>query len=171
MNRTSHSPELLEVARGLVIYESALDPLHKPNLPAAFRVCDKLRQRLTRLAGVNGFRLLLARALTLAKTRASGGPQQLLNALRVKPDGSLDFDPSCQWGRPPGLQPAPTPASPHTNGDNPLLNENDAAVILTVELLALLVAFVGEAFTLSLLHDIWPGFSGPRNGTLEEKQS
>jgi hypothetical protein len=147
MSRTSHSPELLEFARGLVIYEAASPPPDNvangvPDLPAGFRVCDKLRHPLTRLAGVNGFRMLLARALTLAKARASGATQQQLNAIQVKPDGSLDSMKLAGFSN---------------NGDRPPLNENDAAVILIAQLLALLVAFVGEVFTFSLVRDVWPG--------------
>ena len=48
------------------------------------RVCDKLRRPLTALAGVAGFRSLLARALTLAKQESP-----VLSSLEVKPDGSL----------------------------------------------------------------------------------
>jgi hypothetical protein len=148
MSRTSHNPELLEFARDLVIYEAALAPAdHKINgnrpaqgLPAGFRVCDKLRFPLTRLAGVAGFRLLLARALTLAKARSTGAIQLQLNGVQVNQEGSLDVIDSA------GLGPS---------------NDNDAAVILIGELLALLVVFVGEVFTLSLVRDVWPGFPVP----------
>jgi hypothetical protein len=151
MSRTSHSPELLEFARALVIYEAAFDPPDdavngtRPasGLPAGFRVCDKLRLPLTRLAGVNGFRLLLARALTLAKVRAAGVNQLQLNGVQVNPEGSLD-----------GIN----TAGSGNNGDRRPSNNNDAAVILIGELLALLLAFVGESFTLSLVRDVWPGF-------------
>lgn len=138
MSRTTHSPELLEFARGLVAYDAAFNSTEQPVNGTGFRVCDKLRQPLTRLAGVTGFRMLLARALTLAKARASGMNQSQLNTLHLKPDGSFEFV---------------------TNNGDPLpSSSNDAALILTAELLALLVAFVGEVFTLSLVRDVWPGF-------------
>jgi hypothetical protein len=151
ISRTSHSPELLEFARGLVVYEAAFAPPDQaaiatppePGLSAGFRVSDKLRQPLMRLAGVTGFRMLLARALTLAKARTSGLAQGQLNAVQVKPDGSLN-----------GMN----NAGSGNIGDRLPLNDNDAAVVLIAELLALLVAFVGEAFTLSLVRDVWPGF-------------
>ena len=113
-------------------------------MPAEFRVVEKLRHPLSRLAGVNGFRMLLVRALTLAKAQVPG-----LIAMQVKPDGSLE-------------------------GFNDPGNRAEAAgagVMLTAELLGLLAAFVGEAFTLSLVLDVWPGFPVPGYGTLEEKRS
>ena len=51
---------------------------------AVSRVCDKLRRPFVTLAGVAGFRSLLARALTLAKRESPG-----LGAWEVKSDGSL----------------------------------------------------------------------------------
>jgi hypothetical protein len=75
--------------------------------------------------------MLLVRALTLAKGQVHG-----LGAMQVKPDGSLDgfIDPG-------NLIPSP-----------------GAGVMLIAELLDLLGTFVGEAFTLRLVLDAWPGF-------------
>ncbi len=131
MSRTPPSLEIREFARRLVAHEAAGDSPAGTALPAEFRVVEKLRHPLGRLAGVTGFRMLLVRALTLAKAQVPG-----LGAMRVHPDGSLDgfIDPG-------NRTPAP-----------------EAGVMLIAELLDLLGAFVGEAFTLSLVLDVWPGF-------------
>lgn len=51
---------------------------------AVSRVCDKLRRPIATLAGIAGFRSLLARALTLAKQESPD-----LDGWEVKSDGSL----------------------------------------------------------------------------------
>ena len=55
------------------------------NIHAVTRVCDKLRRPFATLAGVAGFRSLLARALTLAKQESPD-----LGGWEVKSDGSLE---------------------------------------------------------------------------------
>jgi len=144
MSRTTSSPEIRELAQRLVAYEATGEGPGGTDLPAEFRVVEKLRQPLSRLTGVAGFRILLVRALTLAKAQAPG-----LIATQVKPDGSLDG-----FGDSGNRTHAP-----------------EAGAMLIAELLGLLVAFVGEAFTLSLVLDVWPGFPVPGYGTLEEKRS
>jgi hypothetical protein len=52
-------------------------------------VIGELRLRLIKLAGVNGFRSLLSRALTLAKAEVP-----LLNMVQIRSDGSLE---GIQW--------------------------------------------------------------------------
>jgi hypothetical protein len=130
-SRTTASPEIREFAQRLVAYEAAGSSPAGTDLPAELRVAEKLRHPLSRLAGVNGFRMLLVRALTLAKAQVPG-----LRPVRVKPDGSLE-------------------------GFSDLGNRAEAAeagVMLIAELLGLLAAFVGEAFTRSLVLDVWPDF-------------
>src|ERR1700683_4587260 len=122
-SRTTGSPEILEFAQRLVAYEATGDSPAGPDLPAEVRVAEKLRHPLSRLAGVNGFRMLLVRALTLAKAQVSG-----LSPVHVKPDGSLE-----------GFS---------DSGDRAQAAE--AGVKLVAELLGLLTAFVGDAFTFSL---------------------
>ena len=94
------------------------------------RVCAssrKLRRLLSTLVGSSGFRSLLARALTLAKAQ-----DPRLSVAQIKPDGSLE-----------GLSD---------------LGKQDQAteVILIAQLFGLLVTFIGESLTLSLLLDAWP---------------
>ncbi len=144
MSRTTFSPEIRSFAQRLVAYEATEDSPLGPDLPAEFRVVEKLRLPLSRLAGVSGFRMLLVRALTLAKTRVSG-----LSPVHVKPDGSLE-----------GFS---------DSGDRAQAAE--AGVKLVSELLGLLTAFVGEAFTFSLVLEVWPDFPVFDTEPLEEKRS
>ena len=130
-SRTTASPEIREFAQRLVAYEAASDSPAGTDLLAEVRVAEKLRHPLSRLAGGNGFRMLLIRALTLAKAQVPA-----LIPVQVKPDGSLE-------------------------GFSDLGNQAEAAgagVMLIAELLGLLAAFVGETFTLSLVLDVWPDF-------------
>jgi hypothetical protein len=130
-SRTTASPQIREFAQRLVAYEAAGDSSAGTDMPAEVRVTEKLRRPLSRLAGVNGFRVLLVRALTLAKAQAPG-----LALVKVNPDGSLDG-----YG------------DPDNRGQ-----DLETGAILIAELLGLLAAFVGEAFTLRLVRDVWPGF-------------
>jgi hypothetical protein len=130
-SRTTPSPEILEFAQRLVAYEAAGGSPPGTDLPAEFRVAEKLRRPLSRLAGATGFRMLLVRALTLAKAQVPG-----LGAMQVNPDGSLE-----------GF------SDPGNRARDP-----EAGVMLIAELLGLLAAFVGEAFTFRLVLDVWPGF-------------
>src|SRR5947208_2692065 len=85
MNRTSPSLKMRTLARRLLAYEANSADALEANMSAAFHVSEKLRRSLSPLVGGDGFRALLARALTLAKTQAHG-----LRAVQIKPDGSLD---------------------------------------------------------------------------------
>jgi hypothetical protein len=99
------------------------------------RVYEKLRQSLGEFVGVAGFQSLATRALTLARPEAPS-----LSAARVTADGSLQ-----------GLGEI----------ENQFDIDNDQAgeggIILIARLLGLLRIFIGEALTLSLLRNAWPG--------------
>jgi hypothetical protein len=113
-------------------YEAAAaKPADAHNSPA-FRVCEKLRQPLSRLAGMAGFRSLLSRALALANDQA-----RWMKAVHVKVDGSLE-----------GLDEAQA-----------RLSEGEIAegeVVLIAQLIGLLVTFIGEGLTLRLVQEAWP---------------
>ncbi len=94
---------------------------------AAFRLCEALRQPVCALAGVTGFRALLARALTLAMAESPN-----LSAVQVAADGSLK-----------GLD----EFRPQTNTDQ----AREAGVILIAHLIGLLLVFIGEGTTLRLV--------------------
>ena len=115
-----------------MIYESAAAKPAGVNNSPAFRVCEKLRQPLSRLAGVAGFRSLLSRALALANDEACW-----MKAIHVKADGSLE-----------GLEQAQAQ-----------LSETEIAegeVVLIAQLIGLLVTFIGEELTLRLVQESWP---------------
>ena len=99
----------------------------------AVRACEKLRAPLAKLIGAAGFASLLSRALALAKRQAPS-----LEGLRVEADGLLA-------------------------GSNEVPQDSDAlegarhgGVVLVAELLGLLVTFIGEPLTLSLVREAWP---------------
>lgn len=134
------APGMRDLARRLLIYEAAANPLPAPSEPAALRVYAKLRQGVGEFAGIAGFQAFASRALTLAQRDAPG-----LSAARVAGDGSLQ-----------GLG----------EDGHPMKNDKDQAaespadeggLVLIARLLCLLVTFLGEALTLSLLRVAWPG--------------
>ena len=128
-------PESRDLAQRLLTYEDAAGKASEPTEFAAFRVCAKLRQPLTTLAGAAGFRSLLSRALTLARAEAPS-----LSAVQVAADGSLQ-----------GLD----ELRPQVDADQ----TREAGIILIIQLLGLLVRVVGEAITLQLVtSEILPDF-------------
>ena len=116
-----------DLALRLLAYEDAAGKASEPTEFAAFRVCAKLRQPLTTLAGAAGFRSLLSRALTLARAESPS-----LSAVQVAADGSLQ-----------GLD----ELRPQVDADQ----TREAGIILITQLLGLLVRVVGEAMTLQLV--------------------
>ena len=129
MNRTTPSPKILELAQWLLAYEASGYNPSGANMAAVFRVGEKLRRPLSRLAGAAGFRSLLARALMLAKAQAPG-----FSAVQINADGSLEE------------------LSDLGNPDQ----SGEAGVMLIAQLLGLLVTFIGESLMLSLVHEAWP---------------
>ena len=142
MSRSIPSPKIRELAQRLLAYEAARANPSEANIPAVLCVSDKLRRSLSTLAGSSGFRSLLARALTLAKAQVPA-----LSAVQVQPDGSLEG-----W-------------SDFGHEDQ----HAEASVMLFAQLLGLLVTFIGEGLTLSLVLDAWPDFTGI--DTFGEKRS
>lgn len=124
-------PEMLDLARRLLRHE-AVEGCQPPECPE-LRVSEKLRQSLSALVGVVGFRTLLARALTLAKAEAP-----ILGTLKISNDGSLEGFPSARE--------APLGAA----------QIDGAGAVLVGHLLALLCIFIGESLTLRLVQDVWP---------------
>lgn len=99
---------------------------------AAFRVCEGLRRQLCSLAGVAGYRALIARALVLARARASW-----LAEVKIETDGTIAF-------------PADIPTRV---GDAEFAR---GGLVLVAELLGLLSTLIGEALTLRLVSNAWP---------------
>jgi len=102
---------------------------------ATLCVYEKLRQSLSAFAGVAAFESLAFRALTQAKSEAPS-----LWAVQIAADGSLQ-----------GLG----EFEPQIDIDKDLAGEG--GTILIDRLLGLLLIFLGEALTLSLLRLAWPG--------------
>jgi hypothetical protein len=106
---------------------------------ATLRVYERLRQSLSLFAGVAAFESLAFRALTQAKSEAPS-----LWAVKIAPDGSLE-----------GMDGFES----QVDIDNDLAGESPAGeggTILIARLLGLLLIFLGEVLTLSLLRISWP---------------
>ena len=132
--------KMRELAQDLLGYEAFAGETSMPGGSATFRVYEKLRQGLGQFAGAIGFQSLASRALALARSEAPS-----LSAVRISEEGALvglgqiehqfDID---------KIQAGEFPAS-------------EGEIILISCLLGLLLLFVGEPLTLSLLRITWPG--------------
>jgi nicotinic acid phosphoribosyltransferase len=143
----SASPELKAAAQRLLAYESAAGKPSDANRSAGFRICEKLRAPLAKLLGVDGFRSLLFRALTLA-----GAEALWLRALRINTDGSME-----------GLHEL------EAKLDSSAIAEGE--IVLVGHLLGLLLTFIGPTLTTGLLRDVWPKMDdwNLKRATHEEK--
>ena len=119
--------QIRDLAQRLLTSESAAEKTSEPTKFAAVRVCETLRQPLSALAGVAGYRSLLSRALTLARAEAPS-----LSTVQVAADGSLE-----------GLD----QLEPQIDKDQ----AREAGVILIAQLIGLLLFFMGEGLTLRLV--------------------
>lgn len=107
------------------------------------RACEKLRVHLSTRIGSEGFRTLLARALTLA---AAQFPH--LRTVRVAPGGTLE-----------GLREAgdkDASREPGEPGEQAQIVEAAAAAAILTHLLELLVTFIGGDLTRRMLSTLWP---------------
>jgi hypothetical protein len=118
-------------ARQLLSQEAGADETLLTTGPNVLRVYEKLRQSLSALAGVAGFRSLASRALILAKAEDPS-----LGTMQVASDGSLQVL--------------------NKDLESDKLPAGESGVILLSQFLGLLHAFIGEALTLRLLRDAWP---------------
>ena len=129
------SPEINELARRLLGFESPFDNSSADGVAATVQVIEELRARLVKLVGVHGFRSLLSRALALAKVKVP-----LLSKVQVGADGSLvGFD---------------VVEQSHEEEE-----ARQPGIVLVAHLLELLVTFIGAPLTLRLLRDKWPNAS------------
>ena len=139
------TPQMRDLAARMVAHEAAIGGTAAADTPAAFRVCEKLRQPLTALAGSAGFRSLLSRALVIAQREVP-----ILSDVRVTTEGLLED----------GVVHTKTNQNRHgkaVQDKNELAA--DAGLLLVAELLGLLHVFIGEAITLRLIRDVWPNAS------------
>ncbi len=131
----------------MIALEAARDEPPATGGREAVRVCEKLRLPLARLAGVEGFRSLMSRALALAKAEVSS-----LAAVQVRADGSLE-----------GLDGAGPDRDAGAGGKG--------GAVVVAQLLGLLVTFIGEPLTLRLVRDAWPDAPVPATGAETGEQS
>ena len=129
-----------DLAQRLLAYEAFADETSEPAESATLRVYEKLRKGLGEFAGAAGFQSLASRALALARTEAPS-----LGAVRVSADGALQ-----------GLG----EIEHRLDIDKVRAGEfpaGEGGIILIARLLGLLLLFLGEALTMSLLRVTWPG--------------
>jgi hypothetical protein len=128
-------PEMRVLAQRLLAHETVTEKTSELIESPTIRVYEKLRQSLGEFVGVAGFQSLASRALTLARPETPS-----LSAARIADDGSLQ-----------GLSEIEAQCDIHKN------QAGDGGLILVARLLGLLRLFLGEALTLSLLRNAWPG--------------
>lgn len=134
------APGMRDLAHRLLTYEAGAGKPSEPMESATIRVYEKLRQGLGEFAGIAGFQSLASRALALARTEAPS-----LSALRVSTDGALQGL---------GKIEHQIDIDKDRAGESPA---GEGQIILIARLLGLLLLFLGEALTLSLLRVTWPG--------------
>src|SRR5579864_8264642 len=119
------SSSMRDLARRLL---AASKTASNPHVPEAVLVIEKLRTSLTKFAGFEGFASLLRRALVLACA-----DEPSLKSVKVASDGRLE-----------GFEQLVADKGTGAAGDG-------AAVAITAHLLWLLVTFIGEPLTLTLM--------------------
>ena len=128
-------PTMRDLAHRLITYEAGAGKPSESMESSTLCVYEKLRLSLGEFVGVAGFQSLASRALTLARPEVPS-----LSAARVAADGSLE-----------GL------GDIKAQFDMGKDSATDGEIILIARLLGLLRLFLGEALTLSLLRNTWPG--------------
>ena len=147
MSQPFPKSDLRSLATKLIVCESssnigtAGENLPLENVPVVFRVTETLRGSLSRLVGIAGYRVLLARALSVAKSQDS-----TFGNFRVSQEARLEA----------------------VNGSQSHPLQDDAGVVLIAQLLGLLVTFIGEPLTISLIAEAWPSFTATNSSTLEK---
>lgn len=127
-----HNPAITKLSLRILRAESIRLNLSVDSIETSLKVCERLRDPISQLAGVMGFHSLLTRALSLAMQ-----DQESLRSLQFNSEGffleisEYDFD----LGK---------------------VNFEGAGQCLINCLLALLVTFIGEVLTSSILEEIWP---------------
>ena len=133
-------PKMRDLADRLLAYEAFADNTSEHADSATLRVYEKLRHGLGKFAGVTGFQSLASRALALARTEVPS-----LSAVRVSADGELQGI---------GETEHQFDIDKIRAGEFPA---GEGGIILIARLLGLLLVFLGEALTLRLLRNAWPG--------------
>jgi hypothetical protein len=143
------TPQMRDLAHRLLVYEAGAGETSEPTESPTLRVYERLRQGLGEFAGVAGFQSLASRALALARIEAPS-----LSAARISADGALE-----------GL--GEIEHQMDTDRDRAAeYAAGEGGIILISRLLGLLLIFLGEALTLSLLRATWPA-AALEDGNLE----
>ncbi len=132
MNRATPSPKHRDLVLRLIAFEAIADGVPGSNPPAAFRVVEKLRVPLSRMAGRVAFQALLTAALRQTKARVPD-----FQGVQINGEGLLE-------------------------GGSGIANQDrmaEAGVLLISQLLGLLTELIGEAMTLKILFAVWPDFT------------
>jgi hypothetical protein len=132
-------PKTRDLARCLLTYEAATGKSSETMMSATLRVYEKLRQCLGAFAGLSAFAALASRALALAKPEAPS-----LSTAQITADGSMRGLGACK---------------PRLDDEMNQVGENQSdehEVLLIAWTLGLLLVFLGESLTLSLLKAEWP---------------
>ena len=125
-----------DLAARLLAYESDVGKSSERVESAALRVYKKLRQSISAFAGAAAFQSFACRALSQVQSEVPH-----LWAVQVAEDGSLE-----------GLDDLESQIDSEHGFGGRGRNHSDRS-----DLLELLHIFLGEALTLSLLRDAWPG--------------
>jgi hypothetical protein len=131
----SAAAQMRKFAERLIAEEAKNLPPGDPQPVPTFAVAARLRPQLVMLMGTAGYRALVSRALVLAAEEV-----KWLNHVRVNNDGALE-----------GMEEVAARLSP-----------DEAAkgrVSQLAHLLELLVSFIGEALTVSLVREVYPKLS------------
>lgn len=129
--------EIRDLAGKFLACDAMTGKCSEPLEPATLRVYEKLHQSLGLVVGTAAFRSLACRALLLAREEVPS-----MGAVQIAADGSLQ-----------GLSEVMLRGEPGSK------SVNDGGVVLIGHLLSLLLVFLGEALTLSLLRNAWPDAS------------
>jgi hypothetical protein len=132
-------PKTRDLARRLLEYEAMAAESSESAECVTLRVYEKLRQSLVPFAGIAAFESLASRALALATPESPS-----LGSAQITADGSIrslgEYKPQIDNDK-------------NRTGDD---QADERGVILIARLLGLLLIFLGEALTLSLLRVHWP---------------
>ena len=136
------TPAVRDLARWVLAQEKQGKANSLTAADAAFSAFEQLRARWTKIIGVNGYQALLSRALVLARVSVSGSLESdqavWLATAQVNADGVLNA------------------GEPTTDGESGN-HGAEVSVEVMAQMLGLLISFIGEELTFSLVRDVWPG--------------
>lgn len=130
-------PSIPKLVSQLLEIEDASAGSSCSDLDRAVKVCERLRVPITKLTGPVGFSSLLSRAVAIARRQAPS-----LLGLRVDAGGLLVSQNEI-----------------HTYAPLPVRDARGGSELLIGELIGLLITFIGEPLTLSLVREAWPDVS------------